>query len=109
MSKFAKTPKPPYYAVIFTTVKSEDQEGYMEMNARMFALAQEQKGYLGIESAKGEIGISVTYWETLEDIARWKDHAEHRLAQAKGYDKWYKAFATRVCRVERDNIFEREI
>lgn len=108
MSKFAKTPKPPYYAVIFTTLKSDDQEGYAEMNARMFALAQEQKGYLGIESAKSEIGISVTYWETLEDIAAWKNHAEHQLAQAKGYSTWYKAFATRVCLVERDNIFERE-
>ena len=108
MSKFAKTPKPPYYAVIFTTQKSDDQEGYAEMNARMFALAKEQKGYLGIESAKSEIGISVTYWETLEDIAAWKNHAEHRLAQAKGYAQWYKAFATRVCLVERDNIFERE-
>ena len=106
MSKFAKTPKPPYYAVIFTTVKSDDQEGYAEMNARMFALAKEQQGYLGIESAKGEIGISVTYWESLEDIARWKNHAAHRLAQAKGYETWYKAFATRVCLVERDNIFE---
>ncbi len=108
MSKFAKTPKPPYYAVIFTTVKSEDQEGYAEMNAQMFALAQAQKGYLGIESAKGEIGISVTYWETQEDIAAWKNHAEHQIAQAKGYEKWYQAFATRVCLVERDNIFERE-
>lgn len=108
MSKFAKTPRPPYYAVIFTTLKSDDQEGYAEMNARMFALAQAEKGYLGIESAKGKIGISVTYWETLEDIARWKNHAEHLAAQAKGYEKWYRAFATRVCLVERDNIFERE-
>lgn len=108
MSKFAKTPQPPYYAVIFTTLKSDDQEGYAEMNARMFELAQQEKGYLGIESAKGEIGISVTYWETPEDIARWKSHAEHQLAQAKGYSTWYAAFATRVARVERDNIFERK-
>ncbi|HVE57816.1 MAG TPA: antibiotic biosynthesis monooxygenase [Pyrinomonadaceae bacterium] len=108
MSKFAKTPKPPYYAVIFTTLKSENQEGYPEMNARMFELAGQQKGYLGIESAKSEIGISVTYWETLEDIARWKNHAEHQIAQGKGYEVWYKAFATRVCLVERDNIFEQK-
>jgi len=107
MSKFAKTPKPPYYAVIFTTVKSENQEGYAEMNARMFELAQQQKGYLGIESAKGEIGLSVTYWETLEDIANWKNHAEHLPAQAQGYATWYQAFATRVCRVERDNFYEK--
>lgn len=107
MSKFAKTPKPPYYAVIFTTVKSDYQEGYAEMNARMFELAQKQKGYLGIESARGEIGLSVTYWKTLEDIANWRNHAEHLAAQAEGYAKWYQAFATRVCLVERDNFYEK--
>ncbi len=107
MSKFAQTPEPPYYAVIFTTVKSENLEGYAEMNARMFELAQQQKGYLGIESTHGAIGLSVTYWETLEDIARWRNHAEHKLAQAKGYATWYQAFATRVCRVERDNFYEK--
>lgn len=108
MSRFAKTPKPPYYAVIFTTVKSAEQEGYAEMNAQIFALAQEQQGYLGIESAKGDVNVSVTYWETLEDIARWKNHAAHLAAQKKGYETWYQAFATRVCRVERDHFFEKE-
>lgn len=103
----AKTPPPPYYAVIFTTVKSEEQDGYAEMNARMFALAKEQKGYLGIESAKGEVNVSVTYWETPEDIARWKNHADHLIAQQKGYETWYQAFATRVCRVERDKFHEK--
>ena len=107
MSKFAQTPNPPYYAVIFTTVKSDNQEGYAEMNARMFELAQQQKGYLGIESAKSEIGLSVTYWETMEDIVNWRNHAEHKLAQTEGYATWYQAFATRVCRVERDNFHEK--
>ena len=109
MSKFAETPEPPYYAVIFTTVKSENQAGYAEMNARMFELAQKQKGYLGIESARSEIGLSVTYWETLEDIANWKNHVEHKLAQEKGFAIWYQAFATRVCKVERDYFFERKV
>ena len=108
MFSISKTPPPPYYAVIFTTLKSDDLEGYQEMNERMFELAQQQKGYLGIESARGNpIGVSVTYWETLEDIAAWRENAEHKLAQAKGYAKWYKSFATRVARVERDNFFER--
>ena len=81
----AKTPNPPYYAVIFTTVKSEDQEGYAEMNARMFELAQAQKGYLGIESAKDEIGLSVTYLENfgrhcaLEKTRRTPNRASKRL------------------------------
>lgn len=107
MPEIAKTPKPPYYAVIFTTVKSDNQDGYAEMNTRMFELAQQQKGYLGIESAKGEIGISITYWETLEDIARWRNHAEHQVAQKNGYEIWYQQFATRVCKVERDNFHEK--
>ena|SRR4028118_922665 len=107
MSELARTPEPPYYAVIFTIVKSENLDGYAETNARMFELAQQQKGYLGIESAKGEIGLSVTYWETLEDIANWRNHAEHKIAQEKGYATGYQAFAARVCRVERDNFYEK--
>ena len=103
----ARTPEPPYYAVIFTTLKADDMTGYDEMNARMLALAQQQPGYLGIESGRGEIGVSVTYWRSLEDIAAWKANAEHRLAQEKGYKLWYRAFATRVALVERDNFFER--
>jgi heme-degrading monooxygenase HmoA len=103
----AKTPNPPYYAVIFTTIKSDDLEGYDEMNASMFALAKQQPGYLGIESGRGDLGVSVTYWRSIEDIAAWKANAEHRLAQEKGYSQWYKAFVTRVARVERHHFFER--
>ena len=107
MNEFAKTPSPPYYAVIFTTIQSDDHDGYTETNDRMLELAKTEKGFLGIESAHGEIGLSVTYWASLEDIARWKNHAEHKIAQAKGFEKWYKAFATRVARVEVDSFFEK--
>lgn len=104
---FANTPEPPYYAVIFTTVKSANLEGYAEMNAAMFELAQQQEGYLGIESASAAIGISVTYWRSLEDIERWKNDSRHLVAQQKGYEQWYDAFFTRVCKVERAHRFER--
>jgi heme-degrading monooxygenase HmoA len=108
MFEIAKTPEPPYYAVIFTTIKSDDLAGYQEMNERMFALAQQQRGYLGIESGRGEaLGVSVTYWASLEDIAAWKANAEHKLAQERGYAQWYRSFATRVARVERDHFFSR--
>jgi len=107
MNKIATTPTPPYYAVIFTTIQSDERDGYDEMNARMLELAQNEKGFLGIESAHGEIGLSVTYWASLEDIARWKNHAEHKIAQAKGFEMWYRAFATRVAKVEVDSFFER--
>jgi len=107
MSNIAKTPTPPYYAVIFTTIQSNEREGYADMNARMLELAQKEKGFLGIESTHGDIGLSITYWASLEDIARWKNHAEHKIAQAKGFEMWYQAFATRVAKVEVDSFFER--
>jgi len=98
----ANTPAPPYYAVIFSSVRTDDGEGYAEMAERMAELAAQQSGYLGIESARNEVGITVSYWESLEAIHHWKANAEHLLAQKLGREKWYATYKTRVCRVERD-------
>lgn len=81
--------KPSYYAVIFTSTQTEDTEGYAKMAEKMKALAKQQKGYLGIESAKNEVGITVSYWENLEAIKNWKANTEHLLAQQKGRKQWY--------------------
>lgn len=103
---FAATPPPPYYAVIFTTVRSgADAAGYAVAAAQMMALAAEQPGYLGAESAHEDLGITVSYWRSLQDIAAWKNNAEHRAAQARGRSEWYAAFRLRVCKVERDSAF----
>jgi heme-degrading monooxygenase HmoA len=88
--------------VIFTSIRTEGDNGYAEMSQKMEELAKEQEGFLGIESAREEIGITISYWKDLESIRRWHENAEHRLAQAKGYAIWYKSFTTRVCKVERD-------
>jgi heme-degrading monooxygenase HmoA len=98
----AETPKPPYYAVIFTSVRTEGDNGYAEMADRMVELAQQQDGFLGIESARNEIGISVSYWRDLESIRKWKENADHSVAREKGRAEWYKSFKTRVAKVERD-------
>ena len=98
---FAKTPKPPYYAVIFTSHQSS-AEGYAETSARMEELGREQPGFLGIESARGDdgVGITVSYWRDLESIRAWKAQAEHREAQRRGQREWYSHYVTRVCKVE---------
>lgn len=101
----AKTPAPPYYAVIFTSIRTEGDDGYSEMAERMAELAAQQPGYLGIESARNEVGITVSYWESLEAIRHWKANAEHLVAQKLGREKWYSAYKTRVCLVERDYGF----
>lgn len=104
MTALADTPKPPYYCVVFTSVLSNDTEGYSAMGARMVELAQNQPGFLGIESAREELGITVSYWQTLDAIKAWKQNAEHLAAQALGKEKWYSRFALRIAKVERDYL-----
>lgn len=102
----AHTPTPPYYAVIFTSLRTVGDGGYAAMADQMVALAAEQPGFLGAESAREGLGITVSYWESLEAIRHWKANAEHLVAQRMGREKWYSAYRTRICRVERDYGFE---
>ena len=92
--------KPPYYAVIFTSKLSSQNEGYEDMAARMFELAHQQDGFIAFESARQEIGITISYWRDLESIRRWRDNAEHREAQRLGRKIWYDSFELHIARVE---------
>lgn len=107
MTKIAKTPKPPYYAVVFTSTRTEGDLEYAEMANRMVELAEKQEGFLGVESARNEIGITVSYWESLEAIKNWKFRTEHTEAREKGRSIWYKAFKVRICKVEHEYGFEK--
>ncbi|WP_127560330.1 antibiotic biosynthesis monooxygenase family protein [Saccharospirillum alexandrii] len=102
MSLIAKTPHPPYYAVIFTSHRTDADQGYGAMSERMVALASEQPGFLGIEAAREDVGITVSYWSDLESIKHWKANLEHQEAQKLGHTTWYSSFKTRIARVERD-------
>ena len=99
--------KPPYYAVIFTTTLSEDTEGYYEMAEKMDNLAKEQEGYLGVESTRSEVGITVSYWESLDAIVKWKNNIAHTEARNIGRERWYKKYQLRICKVEREYGFEK--
>ena len=92
----------PYYAVIFTSIKKENDEGYATMAKRMVELAKEQPGFIGIESARDQIGITVSYWESIEAIKNWKQNTEHLLAQELGKQQWYEHYKVRICLVERE-------
>jgi heme-degrading monooxygenase HmoA len=102
MDLIADTPAPPYYAVIFSSHKNDDSEGYAETAARMVELAAQQPGFLGVESVREDLGITVSYWSDLESIKQWKAVAEHREAQKMGMEKWYSSYKTRIALVERD-------
>ncbi len=97
----------PYYAVVFTSTKIEAENNYAEVANRMFELATTQSGFIGIESARSEIGITVSYWESIDAIKNWKNNAEHLIAQQLGKDSFYQSYTTRICKVEREYSFEK--
>ncbi len=102
----AQTPKPPYYAVIFSSLRTQENNGYAAMAKQMEELAQQQPGYLGHESAREQLGITVSYWQSIEAIKNWKQVSEHIIAQQLGREKWYSQYKTRICLVEKDYEFD---
>lgn len=103
-------PFPGAYAVIFTSMRRETEgDGYDELSDRMVELARRQPGFLGVESARSAdgLGVTVSYWDSLEAIADWKRHAEHLEAQRRGRKELYTSFTTRICRIERQYSFTR--
>lgn len=101
----AMTPEPPYYAVIFTSLRTRGDNGYNDMAHQMEELAKQQPGYLGIESAREEVGITISYWSSLEAIQAWKANVDHAAAQAMGRSRWYSSYKVRICKIERDYSF----
>ena len=102
----AKTPKPPYYAVIFTSIRTDiEHEEYRKMANEMEQAVKSANGFLGMETARDTLGITVSYWKDLESIRAWKAHQAHVEAQQLGKSKWYSTYKTRICLVERDYDF----
>ena len=98
--------KSPYYAVIFTSTRTAVDDGYTEMATKMVELAQQQDGFLGIESARNDVGITVSYWRDLDSIKNWKNQLDHLEAQQKGQSTWYQNYTVRIALVEREYSFD---
>jgi heme-degrading monooxygenase HmoA len=99
--------EPPYYAAIFTSVRTDkDHDDYDAMAEAMDRLAADQPGYLGIEAARDAIGITVSYWRDLDAIHAWRQQVDHLAAQRQGRERWYARYRVRIARVERDYGFE---
>jgi heme-degrading monooxygenase HmoA len=96
--------KPPYYAVIFTSQRTANDNGYAEMAKRMDEKARQYEGYLGIESARDQngFGITVSYWRGENDFKAWKQDMAHLEAQEKGQSTWYENYRVRIAKVERE-------
>jgi heme-degrading monooxygenase HmoA len=105
----ASLPAPPYYAVVFASVRTAGDNGYGDRAEQMLKLAADQPGFLGVDSARGAdgLGITVSYWRDEDSIAAWRDHAEHALTRAHGREHWYASFTVHVAKVERAYGFTR--
>lgn len=97
----AITPEPPYTAVIFTSIRTDGDHGYAVMSRRMLELAAQQPGFLGVESARDDVGITVSYWADDDAARAWKQVAEHLVAQERGRSTWYSDYQVRVATVTR--------
>ena len=100
----------PYYAVIFTSQRTEeDESGYQAMAEQMFFLAKKQSGFLGFESVRDQSGdgISVSYWKDKASIKAWKTQTDHMLAQKKGRSRWYKQYKIRIALVESEYDYKK--
>ncbi|WP_418603697.1 antibiotic biosynthesis monooxygenase family protein [Hwangdonia sp.] len=100
-----KTEFKPYYAVIFTSTQNKNIDGYSEMSEKMETLAKQQNGFLGMDSARNTVGITVSYWDNLEAIKNWKQQSDHLQAQLKGRQDWYSWYNVKICKVEREYEF----
>ena len=95
----------PYFAVIFTSILNENIEGYGEMAITMEKLAKQQPGFISLDSARNNLGITVSYWDSLDAIKNWKENTDHLIAQQKGQQDWYNWYNVRICKVEREYEF----
>lgn len=95
-----------YYAVIFTSTRTDGDDGYELMSSQMVELVQRQDGFLGFDSVRQEIGITVSYWKSLESIKLWKAQLDHSVARQFGKEKWYSSYTVRICKVIREYSFE---
>ncbi|MBE5105259.1 antibiotic biosynthesis monooxygenase [Bacillus thuringiensis] len=100
----------PYYAVIFTSNLSNNIANYTEVAEKMEELAKQQPGFLGVESSRDSsgLGITISYWESLDAIETWKKNALHKEAKKRGREQWYENFHLRICLVEKEYKFQRE-
>jgi heme-degrading monooxygenase HmoA len=97
----AVTPEPPYTAVIFTSLRTEHDHGYNAAAEAMEKLAAEQPGYLGIESARQDLGITVSYWRDEAAAQAWKENVQHQAIQRRGQQDWYSTYTVRIATVTR--------
>ena len=99
--------KEPYYAVIFTSLRTDVENGYDETSQKMEELVKKQPGFLGMDSARNDVGITISYWNSLDAIKNWKQNLDHQIAQKNGKEKWYSSYQVRICKVEREYSFNK--
>lgn len=102
---FARTPRPPYYAVIFTSRRTSGDPGYHMAAARMADLAAQRRGDPGVEPVRDApgVGMTVPYRGGADALAlaHRRRGIEHAAARERGRNGWYGHYELRVAKAER--------
>lgn len=105
----AKHPRGTVSVIFLAQRTAEDAEGYAHAANMMGKLAVQQKGYVGMDSARGTdgVGITVSYWTNEECARAWRDHPDHATIRDAGRDRWYSSYSLHVAEVTRSYDWEK--
>ena len=91
------------YAVIFKAKITTFDASYTEIAKKMRELAMDKYGCSDFVSATEDgYEIAISYWETQEQIIKWKQDAEHLVAQELGRSRWYQSYKVEVVKIIRE-------
>ena len=99
------------YAVIFEVELNEGgQEKYLAIAAKLKELLVTMPGFISIERFESLVNegklLSLSFWESKEDIAYWKKNLDHMNAQSQGRAKLFKDYRIRLAEVYKDYTME---
>ncbi len=102
------------HAVIFEVEpKFGHESDYLDLAAALKSDLEKIDGFISVERFKsinheGKL-LSLSFWRDADAVKRWREHAKHRLAQAKGRDVVFADYRISVAEIERQyGMFERE-
>jgi heme-degrading monooxygenase HmoA len=77
------------------------------LGERMLELAASMPGYRSYKDFTAQDGenVSVVEFESLETLARWRDHPEHKAVQDRGRREFFESYVVQVCTLVRESRF----
>ena len=82
-----------------------DQEALSRLGEKMFEYATAMPGFISYKDFTAEDGesVSIIEFDSEETLAAWRDHGEHKDAQARGRSEFFSEYHIQVCKPIRES------